>query len=240
MLLSDKPLRVFANPFAIPLSHRGLPVAFIQYDPEHASGSVRYIGATIDSSLVRKEDTFSARQSRFEKRVVYDMMPQPIVDTMYHRRLVRSGELLAADRSTARRCGLDPKAFDAAKALEAARASAVEAWRAEHDDEEPPFSSWPELRLKIDPDAAAPSTQPAPSTSTGVDTPATSEPSVSTGVDTPVRSEPAVSTEVDTPARAPISVPSAGRSSSPSTLAAPADEAPPAETVRYWTPASSS
>lgn len=158
MLLSEKPLNVFANPFATPLSHRGLPAAFIQYDPEHASGSVRYIGATIEGALVRKEEAFSARQSRFDKRVTYDMTAQPVVDTMYHRRLVRSGELFAADRSTARRCGLDGKSFDAAKALEAARASAIEAWRADNDDD-PPFDLWPEVGLKLGEAAGA---TPAP------------------------------------------------------------------------------
>lgn len=156
MLLSNTPLVVFANPFAAPLDSRGRPAAFVQYDPAYTGGSVRYVGASLDAKVTRKEDSFSARQSRIDKTVVYDMAAQPIVDTMYHRRLIQSGDLIAGNKKTARRAGCKPEAWvEPSKALEAARARAVAAWSAENEGEAPPIESWPDLTIKTEASGAA-------------------------------------------------------------------------------------
>lgn len=150
-LMSDEPLLVVANPF-VHLDHKGRPAGLVQYDPEYAGGDVRYIGASLERVVVVARQKFDANLSRRAANITHDLTPQPVVDSVFHREHVKSGALLAANASTANRCG--QKAFvQLGDALNAAFAAAV----AEHEretgktadvaswfaGEEPLIANWP-------------------------------------------------------------------------------------------------
>lgn len=137
---SDPVLRVIANPFCAPLDHKGMPCGLLQFDPVHAKGLPRYVGARIDRELLAKRPAFGPQKSLYRTTVKYDLTPQQIVDTAYHRDAVRMGQLFAADADTARRAGI--KDFEDPKALMAAdREACIAGWIAQHG-EPPPVDTW--------------------------------------------------------------------------------------------------
>ncbi|MEJ7728214.1 MAG: hypothetical protein WKG00_03280 [Polyangiaceae bacterium] len=183
-LLSKKPLKVVANPFAAPLDRHGRPAAAVQYDPEHIGpGQVIYIGAARTQELIRARPEIGAtwkptgnQGAKYDVRFMFDLEPLEVVDSQYHRDRILGGELLAADPATAKRVGL--KAFEEPSVLlEEAKTAAVEAWKAQHDElpdveawhfagtkEEPvtpQLAGWPRLQNATAPAAPAAS-HPAP------------------------------------------------------------------------------
>jgi hypothetical protein len=140
MLVSKKFLRVVPNPFAAPLDHEGRPCGAVQYDPEH-SRFVRYIGATRADEVLEKRPANDLRGHRVDVRWVFDLAPVDIEDTNYHRGMIASGELFAADESTAKRGGLKVLA-PFADALRVARSKAIDAWTKDHDGDAPPVAEW--------------------------------------------------------------------------------------------------
>lgn len=125
MLLSNTPLRVIANPFAAPLAADGRACALVQTDPEHPSAE-QYVGAQVAVGVKRARRGNPYGDKAFARVAKYDLEPRPLDDTPYHRAKIRSGEVFAADDSTARRCGVSAAALSAA-ALSAVTAAAAKA-----------------------------------------------------------------------------------------------------------------
>lgn len=152
-LLSSATLRVIINPFAAPLDENGRPCAIVNYDPEHTGkpGSVRRIGCTIERKLddVRERGKWKgqkpgtsapAQYKRFNTKVLYDLSPQPIVDSLYHRKLVQDGALLAADDPTAKLCDVEARA--PGEGLAASAAERLQDWIYDRDGAVPDVGSW--------------------------------------------------------------------------------------------------
>lgn len=135
-ILSKKPLVVMPNPFASPLVE-GRPASIAAYDPGALPNGAlpRYIGASIHREVVEHRAKGSGRKDRRATVMLFDLAPQPIPDTAYHRALVRSGELLSTDASTLARCLPKTKEGGAPAAPALAVEAAIEAWNAEHPDE---------------------------------------------------------------------------------------------------------
>lgn len=135
-ILSKKPLVVMPNPFASPLVE-GRPASIAAYDPGALPNGAlpRYIGAEIHREVVERRAKGSGRKDRRTTVMLFDLAPQPVPDTAFHRSLVRSGELLSTDPSTLARCMPKTKegGAPAARALDAE--AALEAWNADHPDE---------------------------------------------------------------------------------------------------------
>ena len=127
-ILSKKPLVVTPNPFASPLVE-GRPASIAAYDPGALPNGAlpRYIGAEIHREVVERRAKGSGRKDRRATVMLFDLAPQPVPDTAFHRALVRSGELLSEDPSTLARCK--------AKAADLGAEAALEAWNADHPDE---------------------------------------------------------------------------------------------------------
>lgn len=112
-LLSPAILKVVANPFASPLDREGRPCTFVQVDPEHSGGGVRYIGCRLDRK-VEKPKLMSPNMRREDRRqypriattVFYDLTPVGIVHSAYHVQQIRDGALLPADEATMKLCGM--------------------------------------------------------------------------------------------------------------------------------------
>ena len=179
-------LRVYPNPYKH-LSADGLPQATFPFDPEHAPGARRWVGATIDRSpdhdgkpktraiekrtsadftVVAKVDGQKQRvtvKTEPEVRVVFafDLSPQPVPETAHYLRGIRTGDLIPADVETSRAASV---AFvDPAEALRTAAETAVAEWHAAHGAP-PAIDTWPDyLRAPLVPASAeeeAPVTPP--------------------------------------------------------------------------------
>ncbi|MGN6103713.1 MAG: hypothetical protein ACTHU0_01285 [Kofleriaceae bacterium] len=144
-------LRVVPNPFAAPLDQHGRPCGFVRHDPDHPAAQ-EYIGARMVREVIgNRRPPNHPQATRLDSRLHYDLTPRPIVDTSYHRKRVRDGDLLPADDATARRCGVkfEPPAKRLASLEEAAIAEyagrcggalpPVETWQANHGFE--PFTT---------------------------------------------------------------------------------------------------
>lgn len=175
--LSKRILYGIPNPFAAPLDQHGRPCGAAMRDPEMTLGSPRYVGATLARKVVSTPssglddrhiavrarafdkgtlDAFGG-QARYDTTWTFDLAPQPLEDTRYHRDALARGELLVADQATANFLKLP--FVDPMKRLALARDARIAEWTAQ-TEEEPDFALWqPELR----PPSAAP---PAPSTTT--------------------------------------------------------------------------
>ena len=148
--LSSKALSVVANPFVCPLSPDGFPVAMVAFDPDQlpVGAPPRLIGAQLVRTIVEsRANEGGRRQSRREAKVFYNLTAQAIPDTAYHRALVRSGELLAADADTWRIVSPpkkdDDRKFAAPDIRLAADASErIAEWSEAHPDEAPPVAAW--------------------------------------------------------------------------------------------------
>jgi hypothetical protein len=170
-LMSDKPLLVVPNPFCVPLDRRGRPCGLVQYDPEHVSGPPRYIGGDLDVKVIeRRELTFRTkdhRKSKLDVMAMFDVAPLQIVDSAYHRQMVKDGGLVAADESTAKRCGVE--FASPPSVIEKARAAAVAAWVAQHG-EEPAQDAWAkQMKVPASPAAGAKGAPKAPAAPKGGD-----------------------------------------------------------------------
>lgn len=139
-------LTVYANPYAH-LNERGEPAgAFPEditetLDPRTGTYQRRWVGARVDAERTKiirpyepadparmKAEVFNVQETRF----AFDAGPLSILDTPHHRMGVRSGELIAGDAATARRCGapfIEPD-----KALADAKERAVAKWAADYGE----------------------------------------------------------------------------------------------------------
>jgi hypothetical protein len=136
-------LRVLPNPFAA-LDANGMPSGAVRYDPEVGRpGVVHYIGVEVERKPIDDKANLqrAPREQHREVTYVWAQRPVEIPATAFHVDLVRTGQILAADQPTARACKI--WFVDPAKALEQARAQAIEKWRAERG-EKPPVELWAE------------------------------------------------------------------------------------------------
>ena len=138
-LISDRILRVVANPFCAPLDQKGRPCGFAQDDPEHYKGMPRYVGAKLVRTLVAKRPAWGGQQSRFDTAVEYDLRPKDLLDTHYHRGLIRRGALIAADADTAK--WVRAEFSEPAQRLAAAKSERIESWT-KINGKKPPIESW--------------------------------------------------------------------------------------------------
>ena len=158
-------LRVRPNPFG-DLDHLGQPAGTYPYDPKHANGARRWVGARIDTSpdadgqpKTRRIDRGSRADFTLRANVggvvravkitapagqrtvfAFDMGEHTIPASEHFVRGVREGSLIPTDAATAKRCGV---AFvDPEKALQRAAEKAIADWQASYR-ELPDFASWP-------------------------------------------------------------------------------------------------
>jgi len=139
MLASKKLLLVVVNPFATPLDHEGRPCTIAQYDPEHVAG---YTLIRMERKTKPLPDAGGTKRAtpRVDTTWSYSLEPKKIEDTLFHRELLKTGVLLAADAATSKAAGFKVHA-PWEDLLFAARDKAVRAWIAQHD-EPPPVESW--------------------------------------------------------------------------------------------------
>jgi hypothetical protein len=153
MLLSKKILMVLPNPFAAPLDANGFPCGFIMHDPEHPVAA-KHIGAKVTYKPLDPKariDPRGGQQQRLEATVTYSFEPCKIVDTAYHRRLLKADDILPADAATAKAAGFKAADFVAPEIrLRKLATAAIETWTREHDEEEPPVAEWSKRGVSAD------------------------------------------------------------------------------------------
>lgn len=157
---------VHCNPFAA-LDHNGIPCGVFPFDPEHAGGSRRWIGASVDMDATKGRTTAEAlkgsaasapvRVTDGKRTVVEDVIartrtvfafdlgaqPIPSPPSKHYRDGVRDGSLFPADLASAKALGIAAKDFsEPTKAIAAARDAAIAHWVAA-GREPPPVESWP-------------------------------------------------------------------------------------------------
>lgn len=152
-----KTLLAVANPF-IHLDEEGVPCGAFPFDPEHAAGARRWVGATIDATrtVVRKRTderfrAFGGRQTDMapvqRTFFAYDLEPQKVLDNQHYRQAFAQGDLFPADEQTAREIGCQ-KFEPPSEALRRVCAATVAVWEREHGGP-PRFEAWPANVLKI-------------------------------------------------------------------------------------------
>ena len=159
---------VYGNPFHT-LDHKGQPCGTFPFDPEHAGGSRRWIGASIDMDATQgrtKGEALKGSAASFPLRVndgkrtvvedtiartrtvfAFDLTPQPIPSpvTKHYRDGVRDGSLFPADLVSAKALGIAAKDFvEPLAALAKAREAAIAHWVAGHGDA-PDTMGWPQI-----------------------------------------------------------------------------------------------
>lgn len=137
-------LRVLPNPFSA-LDAEGMPAGAVRYDPDVGRpGVVHFVGAEMVREVL-DEEAFKGnreRQPRFRRRrtrFTWSQAPVVIPATKYHVERVRAGELLPADKDSARVCRV--WFVEPARALAAARDRAITDYRASCG-EIPPIHAW--------------------------------------------------------------------------------------------------
>lgn len=160
-------LRVLPNPFAF-LDHEGQPAGTFPFDPAHARGARRWVGARIDLSpasdgkpktrpldrashgdwSMRAKVDGQIRTVRIAaasgQRTIFAFEikePQPLPMSEHFVRGVKEGSLIAADVDTAKRCRVP--FVDPVKALCAAAKKAIVDWTNTYG-EPPNVDAWPE------------------------------------------------------------------------------------------------
>ena len=127
-------LNVVANPFQA-VDHDGNPSGAVALDPDLNGGSRVFVGAAYDPASIktlRPHVEGSPQTSRVAARFVFDTTPQAVPATPYFVRRIAKGELFAADRATARECGISDAEFrEPAELLAASRARAFDSFKAE-------------------------------------------------------------------------------------------------------------
>lgn len=151
-LLSKATLMVIANPFASPLDANGNPCTFVQYDPEHAGGTVRHIGCVLDRKVTKPRVMTASRAredrrqyARVETTVRYDIAPVGIVHSAYHQNMIRDGALIAADETTWKRCGMKEPFAKPEAIIERDKAARIAEWKSANPLDELDMKAWPVL-----------------------------------------------------------------------------------------------
>lgn len=149
-LLSRATLWVVVNPFAAPLDEQGRPCTIVQFDPDHTpAGTVRRIGCSLDRKPLadhrpRRPGSHAspAQYPRFDTSVVYDLAAKPVPHSVYHVALLKSGDLVPANETTAKICGM--KFVDPGVQVEAALEKAVAEWLFDHEGQPIDPAAWVE------------------------------------------------------------------------------------------------
>ncbi len=175
---------VHCNPYEV-LDHKGFPCATFPFDPDHAGGARRWIGASLNvsgtqertkaeapttpSAPVRVKDTKGRTVTedviaRTRPVFSFDLTAQPIPHpaSKHYRDGVRHGSLFPADAESAKHLGIAAKDYRDPQALiSASRAKSIDDWTAAYG-EAPPVESWPEeLQAPVAPVATTAAGSPA-------------------------------------------------------------------------------
>ncbi len=151
---------VYPNPFQ-QLDHEGLPCATFPFDPDHAAGARRWVGASIASAKLAKVDLEGPKalstatvngKREFVGRVpdqrtlwTFDLSPQAVLNTKHYKDGVRSGSLFPASPEDATLLGQSAAEYvNPLAALAAARDRAALEWRANYGSDAP-LADWPAL-----------------------------------------------------------------------------------------------
>lgn len=155
-------LRVVCNPF-VALDHDGVPAGLFPFEPDHANGARRWVGAIVDRSRSgpvkpppgqKAPMTFvqtNAKGGRGTSMVqvdihrhlfAFDIGPQRVPNTAHYRKGVLHGDIFAADLASSQDLG-QARFIPPAQALAAARDKAIAEWKASYGSE-PDYRLWPE------------------------------------------------------------------------------------------------
>jgi hypothetical protein len=146
-------LRVYVNPY-VHLDHEGRPCGACPVDPAHIADRREWVGAWLDVERTRITSEPAKGEVRAHtQQTVFafsqDVQELPLTHGYLDR--VRTGELLAADPSTAQAAGV--RFIEPAHALEAARKAAVARWHALYGDEPHALADFSFVLVGVSPEA---------------------------------------------------------------------------------------
>jgi hypothetical protein len=128
-------IRVLPNPY-LHLDDTGTPVHAVAVDPS-VNTNRQFVGAVLDQAEVidniREGELLSPRQFNTWK---FTDEPVSIMLTDYYRNAIQNGELLIADKESAKRVGME--FVEPSEAIKSYRESAAKKWNAAYGE----FPSW--------------------------------------------------------------------------------------------------
>jgi len=141
-------LKVFPNPYK-QLDHQGRPCSVLPYEPEGDGVTTfdarRFVGARLQVTILKTFAPGDARQMVQDNSFVFEDEAVDVPDTAYYRTAIRQGDLIAADKVTARKAGVvftEPK-----DVLERSQREAGEHWKNVHKHEDHDYEGEPPKAL---------------------------------------------------------------------------------------------
>ena len=99
-------LLVRANPYTF-VDHKGRPAGAVPCDPVAHTPDRRWVGAVAVSEVVEARDkSIDSRHPLQDTWFLFSADAQKVPDSPHYRAAIRSGDLIAADESTAAVCGV--------------------------------------------------------------------------------------------------------------------------------------
>jgi hypothetical protein len=106
---------VVANPYCAPLDHAGRPCGAVLIEQPDGVSIQEWVGASLDREKTKpigKPLATGELRSRHQHTVwKFSKEPVEVPETRYYRRLIQTGQLLAADLRTARKVGIKQADF---------------------------------------------------------------------------------------------------------------------------------
>lgn len=147
--IPTRKLKVYANPYVY-VDHLGRLAGACPFDPDHAAGERRYIGAELDTEktkIVAVRGPLDPRGSRTDIVWAYTVGAVEIPDTATHRRYLQHGDILPATEREHRLARVPNKFVDPMVKLSELRAGALFAWAERNEGDAPAFAVESEAAL---------------------------------------------------------------------------------------------